>query len=65
MEHELISLEKRKREHLKALLVELAELGHTLPPGEYNVDDLLRKIAIAKARKAAITCGPTERLRGQ
>lgn len=64
MTKEMTPLE-RKREHLKALLVELAALGQTLPPGEYSVDELLHKIAVAKLRKAAINCGPTERLRGE
>jgi hypothetical protein len=47
------------------MLKELSDLGVSLPPGEYTVDDLIRRIATARARKAAINCGPTERLAGE
>lgn len=58
-------VEARKREHLRTLLVDLANLGQTLPPGEYTVDELLHKIAVAKMRKSAMSCGPTEKRRGE
>lgn len=57
--------ENRLRQHLTVLLKELSDLGQPLPPGEYTVEQLVAKIALAKARKAANQCGPTERRRGE
>lgn len=57
--------ERKLYAHLTVLIKELADLGQPLPPGEYTVEQLVAKIALAKARKAANQCGPTERRRGE